>query len=198
MLAQRCPSIGVLSLSVVVDTGTQISILFTRKTIAVPEYPIDYIFIWLLDRVIVRCWIVVSLTSGNAMRYSIKIFCHLMLCLATATHNFKWMKISRYLFNFRLNICKFWCLNTNFVLNNKWIDRLTEYIRFQANFRPINSTRIAEKFCIGCSVNLIITFWRCNFFIKITIFRHLELEIALAIPASNEWKIIWRNRQDTG
>ena len=27
----------------------------------------------------------------------------------------------------------------------------------------------------------------------IIIFRHLELEIALAIPASNEWKIVGNN-----
>ena len=35
-------------------------------------------------------------------------------------------------------------------------------------------------------------------FIKIIIFRHLKLEIALAIPASNEWKIVWKNRQHKG
>ena len=28
------------------------------------------------------------------------------------------------------------------------------------------------------------------FFINIIIFRHLELEIALAVPATNEWKIV--------
>ena len=39
----------------------------------------------------------------------------------------------------------------------------TEYTRFQANFRPINSTRIAKMFCDRCLVNLILTFWRCIF-----------------------------------
>ena len=64
----------------------------------------------------------------------------------------------------------------------------TEYIRFQANFRPINSTRIVKMFCGRCSVNLIITFWRCVLFINIFLFRHLELEIALAISDPNDEK----------
>ena len=34
----------------------------------------------------------------------------------------------------------------------------TEYIRFQANFTPINSTRIAKMFCNKYLVNLLITF----------------------------------------
>ena len=62
----------------------------------------------------------------------------------------------------------------------------TEYIRFQANFRPINSNRITRMFCDRCLVNLIINFEDVYFLINIIIFRHLELEIALAIPASNE------------
>ena len=45
------------------------------------------------------------------------LFSILKLCLATATHNFKWVNYS-YLFNFRSNICKSSCLNTHFVPNN--------------------------------------------------------------------------------
>ena len=37
-------------------------------------------------------------------------------------------------------------------------DARTVYLRFQANFRSINSTRIAKMFCGRCLVNLIITF----------------------------------------
>ena len=37
-----------------------------------------------------------------------------------------------------------------------------------------------------CSVNPIIQYWLCLFFININVFLHLKLEIALAIPASNE------------
>ena len=36
-----------------------------------------------------------------------------------------------------------------------------------------------------CSVNPILSYWGCLFFINIRIFHHLKLEIALAIPASN-------------
>ena len=42
----------------------------------------------------------------------------------------------------------------------------TVYIRFQANFKPINLTGIAKIFRGRCLVNLIITFWRCIFFQK--------------------------------
>ena len=33
-------------------------------------------------------------------------------------------------------------------------------------------------------------FEKCQFFTNRNIFRHLKLEIALAIPASNEWKTV--------
>ena len=42
-------------------------------------------------------------------------FTHMKLCLATATHDFKWMKITN---NLRPNICKSECLHTHFILNN--------------------------------------------------------------------------------
>ena len=38
-----------------------------------------------------------------------------------------------------------------------------------------------------CLVNQIV---RCLFFIKRAVFHHLQLEIVLEIPASNEWKIL--------
>ena len=50
------------------------------------------------------------------------------------------------------------------------------YIRFQTCFRSIEI----------CLVNTIIQYWRCLFFIDIIILLHLKLEIAFAIPASNE------------
>ena len=40
------------------------------------------------------------------------------LCLATATHNFQVGENYSYLFNLRPNICKSWCLNAHFILNN--------------------------------------------------------------------------------
>ena len=54
-----------------------------------------------------------------------------------------------------------------------------------ANFRPINTTRIAQIFCGRYLADRI--FNNYIFFHKyIYFFRHLELEIALAIPASSE------------
>ena len=43
--------------------------------------------------------------------------------------------------------------------------------------------------CGRCSVSKITQFRRCIFSKNIYIFRHLKLEIALAIPASNDEKI---------
>ena len=54
-------------------------------------------------------------------RYLTEIFTHLKLWLATATHNFEWVKITHYilsLFNFSANIVKFWSLNTHVIPNN--------------------------------------------------------------------------------
>ena len=42
--------------------------------------------------------------------------------------------------------------------------------------------------CGGCSVSRITQFRRCKCSKNINIFSHLELEIALAIPASNDEK----------
>ena len=52
--------------------------------------------------------------------------------------------------------------------------------------------------CGRCSVILIVQYWRCLFFININIFRHLMLEIALAIPASNDEKYNWINSAGQG
>ena len=64
----------------------------------------------------------VSRRSPSWKAYSFnltKIYTHMKLCLATATHNLKWVKITHnYLFNWWPNIYKYWCLNTHFVLNN--------------------------------------------------------------------------------
>ena len=69
--------------------------------------------------------------------FLIYFFTQLKLCLATATHNFNWVKIIHYLFNLTPNIYKSWCLKTNFVLyichlNNKLkgcISRLWKVIK---------------------------------------------------------------------
>ena len=57
----------------------------------------------------------------------------------------------------------------------------------------INLARIATIFCGGCLVILKITFEDDYFFMIIIIFRHLELEIELAITASSKRKIIRNN-----
>ena len=52
--------------------------------------------------------------------------------------------------------------------------------------------------CGRCSVSQIIQFRRCIFSKNIYIFRHLKLEIALAIPASNDEKYNWNNSAGQG
>ena len=51
-----------------------------------------------------------------------------------------------------------------------------------------NDTEIHKIVCDGCSVNQNVYFHTCLFFINSLIFRHLKLEIALAIPATNDEK----------
>ena len=48
----------------------------------------------------------------------IYIFTHSKLCLAAATHNFKWMKIIIIVFNLRQNIYKYWGFNIHLTPNN--------------------------------------------------------------------------------
>ena len=52
--------------------------------------------------------------------------------------------------------------------------------------------------CGRCSVSKITQFRRCIFSKNIYIFRHLKLEIALAIPASNDEKYNWNNSAGQG
>ena len=52
--------------------------------------------------------------------------------------------------------------------------------------------------CRRCLVSQIAQFRRCIFSKDIYIFRHLELEIALAIPASNDEKYNWNNLAGQG
>ena len=52
--------------------------------------------------------------------------------------------------------------------------------------------------CGRCSASQIIQFRRCIFSKNIYIFRHLKLEIALAIPASNDEKYNWNNSAGLG
>ena len=52
--------------------------------------------------------------------------------------------------------------------------------------------------CGRCSVNQIIQFKRCIFKKNINIFRHSKLEIALAIPASNDEKYNTTNSAGLG
>ena len=47
------------------------------------------------------------------------MFYHLRLCLVTAIHNLKWLKITQIiLFNFRPNIGNSWSLDTKIIPNN--------------------------------------------------------------------------------
>ena len=63
------------------------------------------------------------------------------------------------------------------------------YIRFQADFKPSNmSLKMDNMVCGRCPISQIIQFKRCLFSKNINIFHHLKLEIALAIPASNDDK----------
>ena len=50
----------------------------------------------------------------------------------------------------------------------------------------------------GCLVYPIIQYWTCLFFKNSNIFRHLELEIALAIPAPNDEKYNCSNSAGQG
>ena len=51
-----------------------------------------------------------------------------------------------------------------------------------------NATEIHKIICDRCSVNQNVRFHTCLFFINSHNFRHLKLEIASAIPASNDEK----------
>ena len=52
--------------------------------------------------------------------------------------------------------------------------------------------------CGRCSVSQITQFRTCIFSKNIYNFRHLKLEIALAIPASNDEKYNWNNSAEQG
>ena len=56
-------------------------------------------------------------------RYTEKIT-HLKLCLAHATHNFKWVKVTHICFNLRPNIFKSGCSNNHFIPNKTDKNRL--------------------------------------------------------------------------
>ena len=58
-----------------------------------------------------------------------------------------------------------------------------------ADFKPNNvSLKIDNVVCVRSSVSQIIQLRICVFLKNINIFHHLELEFAIAIPASNEEK----------
>ena len=64
-------------------------------------------------------------------------FTHLKLCLATSTHNFKWVTITYiYLFNLTQHICKYRCFNTHFVPNNS---EKTDYKRVYLAVNPLTA-----------------------------------------------------------
>ena len=52
--------------------------------------------------------------------------------------------------------------------------------------------------CVRCSVNRNGNLHTCLFFTNSHIFRHFELAIALAIPASNDEKYNWNNSAGQG
>ena len=70
-------------------------------------------------------------------------------------------------------------------------------IRFQACFN-IKITKFDKIVFGGCVGNPIIQYLRCLFFININIFCHLKLEIATAIPVSNERKKKQTTQQHRG
>ena len=59
------------------------------------------------------------------------------------------------------------------------------YIRFRLSFR---GNKIHHIVYDRCSVDQNVNFYTCSFVINSHIFRHLELEVALAIPAPNDEK----------
>ena len=73
------------------------------------------------------------------------------------------------------------------LISNKALVMLRPYIDgFKHVLDHKNITKFDQIGFGRCSVNPIIQYWKCLFFINI--FRHLKLEIALAIPASNDEK----------
>ena len=63
------------------------------------------------------------------------------------------------------------------------------YIQIQADFKPTNMPlKMGNIVCGGRSIGQITQFRRCLFSKNINISCHLKLEIALAIPASNDEK----------
>ena len=65
-------------------------------------------------------------------------------------------------------------------------------------YKQINFTGMAKIVCGRCLVNLKIKFLRRLFLHKCIFFFHFELEIALAITAENEWKIVQNNSVASG
>ena len=57
------------------------------------------------------------------------IFVHLKLCLATATHNFKWLKITHICLIWHKIFFKSWCLNSNLFPNNSFLIGLQKRIK---------------------------------------------------------------------
>ena len=73
------------------------------------------------------------------------------------------------------------------------------YIRFEADFKPNNMPlKIDNRVCGRCPISRIIQFKKCLFSKNINIFRHLKLEIALAIPAANDEKYSTTNTAGQG
>ena len=143
-------------------------------------------------------------------RWTIWILTLLKLCLATATHDFKcvkytqmrtiWIKTYVDLANFSVicdlnflvwrtttavNVVSTFSVNpcaamTIYIYSLKQAFNQYKYHQIWSN--SFFDAQLIQWFNIG----------DVYFFININIFRHLKLEIALEIPASNEWKIQYR------
>ena len=61
------------------------------------------------------CWEVKNDLTLYRLCFVIKIYTHLKLCVAAATHNFQAGENYPHLFNLRPNIYQFSCLNTHFI-----------------------------------------------------------------------------------
>ena len=82
----------------------------------------------------------------------VKFFSHLKLCLATRTHNFKWLKISYlYLFNLTTNLCKsWWTFRHTFILNNSDLVNSQNRLKITCGSRDLGRLTIRVNPLTAC------------------------------------------------
>ena len=77
----------------------------------------------------------------------IKFFTHLKLCLATAIHNFKWVKVNHICLYLKPTTWKSWCFNTHFVPNNSYIKFKQLQNKIQVMLKHCSSKKSTPPFC---------------------------------------------------